>query len=158
MVYLLDSNYKIGAKNSVEEAPRILLEYEHHECLLNNKAWNYNLKKLKDEIYRQINEPSNEIDGITLKRIHTEYNIISTITRQIAWDTGKDIIVFNTGWSTEDDQVYVRSRKTDLINLIKQGKESGLIIGGKNDVIGAILPKKSTEFFIKKVINYLKNQ
>ncbi len=50
MVYLLDSNYKIGDKKAVEEAPYELLKIKNAQDILKNKKWDKNLKKLEDEI------------------------------------------------------------------------------------------------------------
>jgi len=39
MVYLLDSNYKIGDKKAVEKAPRLLLTYTSANEILENTQW-----------------------------------------------------------------------------------------------------------------------
>ncbi len=155
MVYLIDSNYKIGDKKSVEIAPLFLLEHEKPSDILENKTWNKILNNLNKEMEKQLNFPEETIDSILLKKISTPYNIISTITRKVAWKTGKNTIVVNTGYFDDKDQLYVRSNKT-AEPMIKRGKELGLKCGGKKEVLGAIVPKDMTNSFVNEIIDYLK--
>jgi len=154
-VYLLDSNYKLGDKKTVEKAPSLLLTYKSIDDFLKNKKWNKNLAILNQEIKKQIEKPSNEIQGKILKKINTKYNIISTITRKIAWDSGKDTIVINTGFFDDKDQIYVRSNK-NLEPLIEQCKSLGYKCGGKKEVFGIVLPKNKTDSFLEKILDFLK--
>lgn len=154
MVYLMDSNYKIGDKPAVEQAPH-LLKNNSAEQILNNKKWNKNLTILDEEIKKIINTPSDEIDGIIFKKISTQYNIISTITRKIAWETGKNTIVVNTGFFDDRDQIYMRSSK-NAEPIIQRGKLLGYRCGGKKEVLGAIVPKDKTDSFVKEILEFLK--
>ena len=155
MVYLLDSNYKIGDKKAVENAPLFLLENDRPDDILRNKTWNENYDNLNKEMEKQLKIPEEKIDSILLKKISTPYNIISTITRKVAWETGKNTIVINTGYFDDKDQLYVRSTKT-AEPMIKRGKELGLKCGGKKEVLGAIVPKNMTDSFVNEIIDYLK--
>jgi len=154
MAYLLDTNYKLGDKKSVEQAPHLLLNVNTPEEILNNQTWNNNLTKLNNEIKKQLDAPSDEIDGIIMKKISTTYNIISTITRRIAWDSGKNTIVVNTGFFNDKDQIYLRSIK-DAQPIIQRGKDLGFKCGGKKEVLGAIVPKEKTDFFITEILDFL---
>ena len=154
MVYLLDSNYKIGDKKAVEEAPCIL-ENNSAKQILDNKKWNSNLGILDEEIKKIIDNPSDEINGIIFKKISTQYNIISTITRKVAWETSKNTIVVNTGFFSDRDQIYMRSNK-DAEPIILKGKQLGYRCGGKKEVLGAIVPKDKTDSFVKEIIDFLK--
>jgi hypothetical protein len=154
MVYLLDSNYKLGDKLAIEKAPHLLLTYKSADDILNNATWNDNYTKLNDEINTQLNQPIDEIDGIILKKMNTPYNIISTITRQVAWNSGKNTVVVNTGFFKDMDQVYVRGKK-DAAPLIKRGKELGFKCGGKKEVLGAIVPKDKTESYVEEILDFL---
>ena len=154
MVYLLDSSYKVGDRKAVEEVPRLLSSYTDAHMILHHEQWKNNLSILEKEIARYVDAPYEEKDPVLLKRIHTKFNIISTVTRQIAWNTGKDAIVVNTGFFKDMDQVYVRSRK-DLQPLIQQGKMLGYRCGGKKEVLGAVIPKEKTETFLKQIIMFL---
>ena len=154
MVYLLDSNYKLGDKQAVEHAPHELLQITSPHHILQNNTWNTNLHKLETEMTKQLNIPEEEIKGILIKRIDTPYNIISTITRKVAWNSGKNTIVINPAYFPNKSQVYVRS----IINIepmIARGKELGFKCGGKKEVLGAIIPKNQTDGFVNEIITFL---
>lgn len=155
MVYLLDSNYKSGDKQAVEKAPLLLPNLQTIEFILNNTTWNKNLERLDNEIKKIIQGPSEDINGIILKKIDTTYNIISTITRKVAWESGKNTIVINTGFFDDKDQIYMRSTKT-AEPMIKRGKSLGFKCGGKKEVLGAIVPKDKTDSFVQEMLEYLK--
>ena len=154
MVYLLDSNYKVGDRRAVEEAPHLLLEYTDARRILQNVRWKNNLTLLENEISKWVTASGEEKQGILLKRIHTGYNIISTVTRKIFWAAGKDTVVVNTGFFKENDQIYVRSSK-NLQPLIQQGKTFGYRCGGKTEVLGAVVPKGKTESFVQEIFRFL---
>ena len=156
MVYLLDSNYKLGDKKAVEQTPIMLMKNRSAESILKNKKLNENYKKLNDEITKIINEPSEEIQGIIFKKINTPCNIISTVTRKIYWDSGKSTIVVNTGFFKDQDQIYMRSDK-NAEPMIQKGKSYGYKCGGKKEVLGAIVPKEKTDSFVKEIMDFLKN-
>jgi hypothetical protein len=154
MVYLLDSNYKVGDRKAVEEAPHLLGEYTDARRILQNIRWKNNLVLLEREIVKHVAAPGEEKQGFLLKRIHTKFNIISTVTRKIAWDSGKDTVVLNTGFFKDMDQIYVRSSK-NLQPLIQQGKMMGYRCGGKTEVLGAVVPKEKTESFVQQILRFL---
>ena len=156
MAYLLDTNYKIGDKKAVEEAPIKLLRFDSPDDILYNKQWNEKYEKLNKELQKIIEQPSEKIDDIILKKINTSYNIISTVTRRIAWDTGKNTLVINTGFFEDKDQIYMRGNK-NAEPMIKRGKDLGFKCGGKKEVLGAIVPKDKTDFFVKEILDFLKN-
>jgi len=155
MCYLIDSNYKLGDKGSVEKAPHVLLEYDSVDDILDNPIWNENYNNLNKEISKQLDSTGDEIEGIIFKKIDTSYNIISTITRKIAWDSGKNTMVLNTGFFKDKDQLYVRSLK-NIESMIERGKSLGYKCGGKKEVLGVILPKEKTESFVTEILEFLK--
>ncbi|MBN1861663.1 MAG: single-stranded DNA-specific exonuclease [Candidatus Thermoplasmatota archaeon] len=154
MVSLLDSSYKVGDRNAVEKAPHLLFEYSDSHQILQNVQWKENLVLLEEEITKYVNGDCVEKNRVLLQRIHTKYNIISTVTRRIAWNSGKDTVVINTGFFDDMDQVYVRSNK-NLQPMIQHGKMLGYRCGGKKEVLGAVLPKQKTESFVQEVIRFL---
>jgi single-stranded DNA-specific DHH superfamily exonuclease len=154
MVYLMDSNYKIGDKAAVEQAPHSL-KNNSAEQILKNTKWNKNLEMLDEEIKKIMDLPSDEIDGIIFKKISTRYNIISTITRKIAWESGKNTIVVNAGFFDNQNQIYLRSNK-DAEPIIQKGKLLGYRCGGKKEVMGAIVPKEKTDSFVEEILKFLK--
>jgi hypothetical protein len=154
MVFLIDSSYKLGDKKEVEDAPRYLLKNGNITDIINHEKWNENLKKLDDEISKILSIPNELIDGTIFKKIHTSYNIISTITRQVAWESGKSTMVLNTGFFEDKNQLYVRSSK-NMESMIQRGKSLGFKCGGKKEVLGAIIPNNQTDSFIEEILNYL---
>ncbi|MCK5458371.1 MAG: DHH family phosphoesterase [Thermoplasmatales archaeon] len=155
MVYLIDSNYKIGDRTEIENMPHLFLKIKDHNDILNNSKWNKNLKELNNEISKQLKMPAEEINGLILKKIHTPYSIISTITRQISWKSKKDTLVINTGFFSDSDELYVRSSK-NLEPMIMRGKNLGFKCGGKKEVLGSIVPKDQTDSFVKEILEFLK--
>ena len=125
--------------------------------ILNNKKWNKNLKNLNNEINKILKTPNEKINNIIFKKIDTTYNIISTITRRISWDTGRDTLVINTGFFNDKDQIYLRCKK-NAEPIIKKGKELGYKCGGKKEVLGAIVPKDKTNMFIEEIMLFLENK
>lgn len=155
MAYLIDSNYKLGDKTAVEKVPYYLLENQTIDAILKNKQWNDNLSNLEKEISTILAEPVEHLNDIIRKDMNTKSNIISTITRKLAWDHNKTTIVVNTGYFNEDNQLYVRTIDFDLKPMIQKGKDYGYKCGGKKEVLGAILPKEKTQPFIDEIITYL---
>ncbi|MHA1872491.1 MAG: DHH family phosphoesterase [Candidatus Heimdallarchaeaceae archaeon] len=155
MAYLIDTNYKLGDKKAVEEAPIKLLRYGSPDDILHNDIWNENYEKLNKEIQSILDLPDEDMDGIIFKKINTPYNIISTITRKIAWSSGKNTLVVNTGFFDDKDQIYMRSNK-DAEPMIKRGKDLGFKCGGKKEVLGAIVSKNKTNSFVKELLEFMK--
>ncbi|MFH1014002.1 MAG: DHH family phosphoesterase [Thermoplasmatota archaeon] len=155
MTYLIDSNYKLGDKKAVEQAPHYILENPTIAAIMENKQWQENLDTLDREIVFILTEPVEHIDTIIRKNIHTKSNIISTVTRKLAWSHNKTTIVVNTGYFDTEDQLYVRTIDIDLKPMIQKGKEYGYRCGGKKEVLGAIIPKTHTQSFIDEIIRYL---
>lgn len=156
LVYRIDSSYKVGEREAVMLAPQQLREYETREDILANKEWAKNLRKLEEKLEKVLSEPPEVVDGVQIKRLDTPYAIISQVTRKLAWGTGKDTVVVNTGFFSDQDQLYSRSNIVDMHSLIERAKKYGYNAGGKKDVIGAIIPKTDTERFLAETIEYIK--
>jgi hypothetical protein len=154
MVQLLDSSYKLGDRTAVEAAPRFLLQHPGPDAIISNMIWKRNLDILEEEITNLVNSPNQDRGRAVFKNIDTKRNIISTVTRRIFWQTGKDTVVVNTGFFPDRDQVYIRSSK-NLQPLIAQGKALGCRCGGKAEVMGAIVDKKVTQNLLKTAFEYL---
>ncbi len=156
LVYRIDSSYKVGDRNSVTEAPHLLREYRTKEDILGNQKWAKNLVNLEQKLEKVLADPPEMVDGVQLKRLTTPFAIISQVTRRLAWGSGKDTVVVNTGFFEDQDQLYSRSQTVDYHDLITRAKEHGFNAGGKKDVIGAIIPKAETESFLEETIGYIK--
>ena len=153
-VDLLDSNYKINNKEAVEEAPRFLRQCHSLDEILDHTFWKNNLQFLENEIDRQLCMPFEEKEGIIVATLDTPLNIISAVARRLAWHHDKPVVVVNTGFFKDQDQVYVRT-STNLETLIQRGRSLGFRCGGKKEVFGAVLPKQSTSMLIEEIMNFL---
>ncbi|HEC82228.1 MAG TPA: DHH family phosphoesterase [Thermoplasmatales archaeon] len=156
MVYLIDSNYKMQKKEEVERIPWLLMRGDVEEVILGNVEWNRNVKVLEDEINQILSDETlvTEKNNVVVMSINTPYNIISTVTRRFAWETGKNVVVVNKGFFDDKDQLYVRSSNVDLTSLINKAKNSGFHAGGKNNVMGVVVPKSKTEGLIDEVVSF----
>jgi hypothetical protein len=156
MTQLIDTNYKMGDKKGVESVPHQLLEKSEPSDILGHNLWNRNMRLLKDEIERHVKAEAEEEGKVMIKWINTRYNIISTVTRRLAWGAGRNVVVINNGFFEEEDQVYARSPEKDMSFLIQRGVKQGFRAGGKKDVLGAIVPKSETARYVEEIIAYLK--
>ena len=155
MVSIIDSNYKTGNKEAVEAAPYFLLDHPTATDILEHEGWKQNETQLNKEIQDILTCPYDIIDGILFKEMKTKSNIISTITRQLAWNHNQNTIVVNSGYFNDENQLYVRTIDQDMKPMIQKGKSYGYKCGGKKEVLGAILPKQKTQPFINEIITYL---
>jgi len=158
LVGLIDSGYKVGDKEGVEEAPRLLMGYTKPEDIRNNARWRRNLRLFQDKLTEILAEPPEDRDGILVKHLDTGYAVISSVTRSIAWGTGRDNIVVNTGFFPQHDQLYSRSSSRDMQPMIERARVRGFNAGGKSDVLGAIVPKEATETFVEELVTYFKEK
>jgi len=155
MVNLIDSSFRSGNRKGVYEAPKLLQCLTDSREILTNKDWIRNLEAIDDEIIRVLYEPTPEISGITVKLFASKANIISTIARELSWKRGLDCVVVNTGFFPDATQIYARSTRKDMVPLIKLGVIKGFSVGGKRDVIGAVVPKEDTEEYVQNIVEYL---
>jgi len=158
LVGLIESGYKVGDKKGMEEAPRLLMGYTKPDDIRNNGRWCRNLGLFQDKLTEVLSEPPEDREGVLIKCLDTEYAVISAVTRRIAWGTGRDTIVLNTGFFQDRDQLYSRSSRRDMQPMIKRAKELGFNAGGKSDVLGAIVPKEATEPFVEELVSYFKEK
>lgn len=158
MVYRIDSSYKVGNRDSVIKAPHLLRKYRSFEDIFQNEEWAMNLRRLEEKLETVLDEPPQNVDGIQVKVINTPYAIVSQVTRRIAWESEKEVIVINKGFFEEEDQFYVRSNSVNMYGLIEIAKNYGYSAGGKTDVLGAVIPKEQTDEFLKETIEYLKKK
>ncbi|HDO19794.1 MAG TPA: DHH family phosphoesterase [Thermoplasmatales archaeon] len=158
-VYLIDSNYKLGKKREVEKLPQTIGGMGIKEILTNGE-WNSNLKTLDEEIERIVNDKDlmRRRDNTVIIDIDTQYNIISTVTRRIAWSTGENVVVINRGFFEDRDQIYVRTSKINLDSLIDKIRHLGYNAGGKKSVMGAIVPKERTEDVINSIVGFFEGK
>jgi hypothetical protein len=158
LVGLIDSSYKVGDKSGVEEAPRLLMDYTKPDDIKNNGSWRENKRLFQERLDEILAEPPEDRDGVLYKRLDTRYAVISAVTRKLAWGTRKDTVVINTGFFPSHDQLYSRSTRLDMQPMISRAKELGFNAGGKEDVLGAIVPKESTKPFVEELHMFFKEK
>ncbi len=61
----------------------------------------------------------------------------------------------NTGFYSDRAQIYVRSGSVNLGPLILRGRELGFRVGGKSEVLGAIVPEDGVEAFVEEILEFL---
>jgi len=153
MVYLIDSNYKIGDKKGVEKAVIELAKNENvANYILNNKKWHENMKMIEKEIENGINADGIKKGNALIKEINSKYNIISTVARKLS-SKEKYVVVVNKSYFSDKAQLYVRGKNVSF--LIERARSKGYIAGGKKDVMGAIIPMHDIDKFIEKIVHEL---
>ena len=155
MVQLIDSCYKVGDREAVMEAPRLLVGGDDPDVITGNRAWRRNMETFEAELQRILEAPPVEREGVLYVELNTGFSVISTVTRRIAWETGRDTIVVNRGFFDDSDQLYCRS-SSDMQPMIDRAQSLGYNAGGKIDVLGAIVPKSETDSFVEELLDYLK--
>ncbi len=146
IVDLLDSSYKVGDRDGVVNAvAKLRNTYEDPEAILHDKAWHANLDSIDKEMERLLSLPNEEVYGITVKEIETKFNLISALGRDMAATHGAAFVI-NRGYFEDRDQLYLR--RTDGItvgDIIDAARDRGYSAGGKNEVVGMVVPKEDTE-------------
>lgn len=154
MVSLIDSNYKIGDKEEVEEAVRTLSKSDDvADSILKNKKWKRNKERIDKEIEKALNAEEKRVGDVIVKEMNCRYNIISTVARRL-WDKKNYVIVINHGYFPNDCQVYVRGN--DCLNLIKMAVKRNYVAGGKKNVMGAIVPKNECNEFVNELLDVIR--
>ena len=157
MVQLIDSCYKVGDREAVMGAPRLLADMDGPDAITGNEAWRRNTEVFDGELERILEVPPAKREGVLYVELDTGFSVISTVTRRVAWGAGRDTVVVNRGFFEGEDQVYSRSSRLDMQPMIERAKSLGFNAGGKRDVIGAIVPKGETDAFVDELIKYLRN-
>ncbi len=149
---LLDSSYKMGKRDEVIENVHLALQ-GLDDILHAEHLWQ-NLDTIQKEVQRWV-ELADDRGKFFYLKMNTEMNIISAVTRKLAWDGGKTAIVVNT--KPDRDEFYIRSPdyEFDATLFIEEAKKRGYKAGGKKEVMGAILPKGEGEKFANYVMEVL---
>ena len=84
--------------------------------------------------------------------INSQYNILSHATRNLSRQY-PDRIIFTRQFKNDQYTLYVRRRDLDydMTNMIAFARELGLNSGGKDDVVGIIIPKDDIDQVFSKV-------
>jgi len=153
---LLDSNARVGDEKLVEEAVVYTSRVgDDTTALLDNQAWNRNARILEQEIDQQMSRKDEMHDGIAVKQFHSKFDIVSAIARKMAWSGKYRIAVaLNSGFLLDRDQLYVRkgTGSLDSERIIRLAHEHGYSAGGKDEVVGAVLPRNESQEFLQQVL------
>ena len=153
---LLDSSARIGDKMLVEDAVNQLSKSaEDPYVLLRNEVWQRNAAILNEEIETQMLVRDELKDGIAVKRFHSKFDIVSAVARKMAW-SGKyrAAVALNSGFLQDRDQLYVRKGTGSLDSkaIIRLAHDNGYSAGGKDEVVGTVLPKAESQWFLEQVL------
>ncbi len=154
IVELIDSNYVVMDRKSVEEAVEVVLNSEPRE-LLNNERWLKNLDLIEQEVQKAL-------DNLVVRQNCAEIvfksncNVISKVGRKLVWDMGFDLaLVVNKDFNGLA-QVYLRAKpdKINILKIIEKLKSMGYKAGGKKEVLGVVCQKSELE----NVVNTIKEE
>lgn len=149
VVSLLDSSYKIGHRQEVQKLPWFMMEQADPKGVLQRNDLRENLVKLESAIESEVDDVK-EVAGILYLEMDSPYNIISTVTRKIAWaNEDKIVVVINDSFIEGSIQVYMRGPIADTRSIIELSREKGYSAGGKSDVVGMVVPAEDREFIEK---------
>lgn len=156
MTRLIDANYKTGDRAAVEQAVVDIAGADDVAAfILGNEDWQRRHDDITREIEGALAAPAEQHGPVQVKHIDTSYNIISTVTRQL-WDGDSYVMVVNCGFFPDACQLYVRGR--DCRPLIERAQQHGYVAGGKQHVLGAIVPQNEIESFTEEIIELIKKQ
>jgi len=157
--YYLDTNYKIGDRESVSNYARYLKKAKSPKDILGKSELKSNYDKLNQAIEKEVDREKENLSGnIDFLEMESPYNIISTVTRKIAWaDEDRIVIVSNCEYMENDCQIYIRGPIPDSEKIINHLKGKGYSAGGKSDVIGMVIPKEDKDETLDEVLEMLNN-
>jgi len=160
LVQLIDSNYIVMERESVEKSVNVILELEPKE-LLEYEKWNKNLELISEAIEDAISNIKVIKDNIAFIEFESKFNIISKVARKIVWEMNYDgAIVVNKNFNGKG-QIYFRI-SSNLVDKIKMNeiintlKSKGFNAGGKKDVLGCICDKKEIDEVLNVINDYLR--
>ena len=155
--YRLDTLYKMGKRDEITNMPFKLSDFIHPDDVLNLKDLEKNQDILDKAIQDEINSDLEELkDGVYLREMESSYNIISTVTRRLAWSRDEDIVmVVNCEYIQDSCQIYIRGPIPNSENIIEKMKKEGYSAGGKSDVVGMVIPSSDKEEVLNKILKML---
>lgn len=153
----LDSLYKLGNRSEIEQMPHQLKNFEKPEEVLNIEGLEDNVNKLKSAVEKETHGNLEEVgENVLFKEMESPYNIISTVTRKIAWSReDKIVIVSNCKFKEGECQVYIRGPIPNSEEIIDKAKKEGYSAGGKEDVVGMVIPTTDKDEFLKDIVKLL---
>lgn len=162
MTLLIDSSHIVNDRSAVKEAVNKILNYvEDPRMILEDRDFNKHYKLVERELDKYIKKsPLEENDVFNILKIDSRYYIISRIGRILSDKyPNKITIIINTGFFKEYNQIYIRSNNynIDIHEIIDYTVSKGYVSGGKNMVMGIILPKEDTDSFLNYLFEEVKS-
>ena len=153
-VELLDSSFKLNKRDEVTENVHLVLNSVQE--VLSSEHLQRNVDTLKTEIQKWT-EAAEDRGRYYYLTMRSQHQIISSVTRNLAWNFGKPAIVINE--KEDRDELYIRSPAGEPVNIlpiIELAKSRGYRAGGKDRVMGAILPRGEGKKFAMDILEVLK--
>lgn len=156
-IHLLDSNYKLGNRGDITDMPRRLRSMTHPDDVLGLEELQENREKLDEAIDQEINAELEELkEDVLYREMESPYNIISPVTRRLAWSRdGKKVVVSNSNFMEDGCQIYIRGPIPDSEAIIQKAKDRDYSAGGKSDVVGMVIPQADKEEFLDEIVEML---
>ncbi len=123
----IDTLYKIGERYKITYMPIVFKDVNRPEEILNKDDLKKNEANLKEAINQEVEASLEKIDDKVLYRdMSSPYNIISTVTRRLAWSReDKKVVVSNSEFQANKCQIYIRGPLTNSQKIIEEMKEKG---------------------------------
>jgi hypothetical protein len=154
MVKLIDASYKMDDRAGVYQVASLLEEMSSDpEKILGNPDLQKRAESVDREIEKWVHASPEDVQGILVLRMDTGYHIVSTVGRQLAWQSGRVSVIVNTGLDRQD-QLYARG--CDMTRVIEFSRGRGYRAGGKAEVVGVVLPKKDLEAFLPEFLEKIR--
>ena len=149
---LLDSSFRMNRREEVINNVHLVLQGIHE--VLEEESLHRNLELISREVEFWTSRAENRGRYMYLE-MQSPYMIISAVTRRVAWSSGKPTLVINH--KSDRDEFYIRfpNGEYSALNLIERVKQLGYNAGGKEEVMGAILPKGEGTKFVSQVLEVL---
>ncbi len=156
-VYYLDSNYKMGDRKAVSQEARFLKDAQSLQDVLDRDDLKENYHKIQDAIEDEVEGEKRALkEDVMYREMESPYNIISTVTRRLAWSNDeKIVIVSNCEYMENDCQMYIRGPIPDSEKIIQYLTGKGHSAGGKSDVVGMVIPQDEKEEILDKILDML---
>jgi len=150
---LLDSSFRMNRREEVINNVHLVLQ---GICeVLEEESLHRNLELISREVELWTRKAEDRGRYMYLE-MQSPYMIISAVTRRVAWGSGKPAIVINH--KSDRDEFYIRfpNGEYSALSLIERVKQLGYNAGGKEEVMGAILPKGEGTKFVSQVLEVLR--
>ncbi|MBI2415393.1 MAG: DHH family phosphoesterase [Candidatus Kerfeldbacteria bacterium] len=147
---LIDSNYMVDDYSGMHDTIQLL----RHDplALLTDVKLENNLQQIGGEIDRLLEQAPQALSNqVLFLDLHTSLNILSHVTRNISRQY-PDKIIFTRQLKADQYTCYIRRRQLqyDMRQLIQFARDLGLNAGGKEEVVGIIIPREQlNEIFPK---------